>query len=187
VWVIGGLPDWTVNVNQVPWKSRDKWVDLTKKWHHIPGEVSDVFYYWEDDYYLCKPVESIPLVSVPWRLPKNGTGTEYQETLVATRNILVAAGIEHPLSFDAHVPMPVEKDRIPLHLDSGRPVRFRTLTGNYSTLPVVAGRDVKVRTQDQLVARVGGPFLSSHPMSFEKSGVAGYLVRLFPDPCEYEA
>ena len=199
VWIVGHKPKWVRNVIHVPFDGGAKWQALNDVWRVI-ASVSDIterFYYSEDDYFITKPVEGeIPnyyLDTLDERvlaLDEAGASGGWSQSLRATREVLVKAGIPHPISFDVHIPMLVEKERIPLHLDDGsRPLRYRSLVGNFASRPPKRiSTDVKTVSPEecQRVHGLGLGFLSSNEATFESSGVKAVLAELFPNPSRYE-
>lgn len=199
VWVLGGTAEWLVNVNHLRIEHADKWQALTQVWHDIVAidDLTSEFIYTEDDYFITKPVDDIPNYTHPKTLAERiGPGGDsrsrgaWGRSMTNTHDVLVEAGLEDPPSFDVHIPMVVEKDRVPTHLDDGRGfLRFRSLIGNTATRePVPLPRDVKVHDGRNLtdVRDKGIGFLSSANKTFRKSGVAAVLEDLFPEPCRYE-
>lgn len=198
VWVLGGKPDWLINVRHLPLKRMEKWKALTQVWHDIVGveELTSEFIYTEDDYFITEPVDDIPNYTHPQNLnTRTGSGGDSRgkggwcESMKHTRDILVEHGIEDPHSFDVHIPMIVEKDLVPIEWDDKRgPLRFRSLIGNTSTQePTPIARDVKChRAADvKSVQGHGIGFLSSAYKTFPK-GVEPVMRELFPEPCRYE-
>lgn len=201
VWVLGGRTDWMVNVNYIRLEGKPKWEALSKVWHTIAelDGLSSEFIYTEDDYFITQPVDDIPNYTHPKTLAERiGVGGDSRSnrrggwggSMKDTHDILVEAGIDNPPSFDVHIPMVVEKNRIPLELDDGRgPLRFRSLIGNTATRePVPIARDVKCHQKldvEEVQAKNIG-FLSSNNRTFYKSGVEKVMRGLFPEPCRYE-
>lgn len=201
VFFIGGMPDWVVDVEHVPLPQKGKWQDLTRMWDLIPTmDLTPEFIYTEDDYFILKPVTDIPNYhakrelknKVDWnkKYPRGSIPFTWAGSLRATYDLLVANGIKHPLSFDVHIPMIVEKDRIPHAWDPGNiPLRYRDLIGNTATRePVEIIRDVKCSTLNNTAAVLDLDlgFLSSSDQTFVKAGVETALRGVHPEPCRYE-
>lgn len=201
VWLIGGKPEWVVNVEHVPFPDNpNKWQNISDKFKslaHLDG-LSERFIYTEDDYFIVKPFDRLPYLVRPAML--NDWVANYEKGrkrkklsgwpgyLQATRDALHAAGITDPYSFDLHIPMEVERSKIPLHMDTGRPISWRSMCGNTSGREVeVAPRDVKIGVPKKVatVLKSGIGFLSSSDASFAKC-VEPTLRRIFPEPCRYE-
>lgn len=193
VWLVGGKPHWVRNVEHVPYPEGEKWQDLTDKWHKLRElPLSDEFIYSEDDYFILKPCTDIPNYTFPWQRLKDRCGSgDYNSTHTNTYKILKEHlhRVDMP-SFDVHIPMVVERNLIPYHLDPGGiPLRYRTLIGNTaSRLPVPIEMDPKARNTRQVaeIRRLDLGFLSSSPASFEEANLGDLLRNLFPDPSPYE-
>lgn len=200
VWLIGGRPEWVVNVQHVPFPDgKDKWKNISDKFKSLAAldDLSGEFIYTEDDYFILKPVSDLPNFVHPQTL--NERVEEYEKGssrplggwkgyLQATRNALHKGGISEPESFDVHIPMLVEKNKIPLPMDTGAALSWRSMCGNTNGRdPVRVPIDAKTGSSTHLkkVRAAGLGFLSSTDGTFKKQ-VEPVLVPLFPDPCRYE-
>jgi len=200
VWMIGGCPGWVQNVEHVPFPDgRDKWRNIADKFRSLAtlDGLSDWFYYTEDDYHILREFpDGIPLYRhetslVPRvaeyrrrrkRIPKGG----WEDYLAATLEVLQAAGFDNPESFDVHIPMPVEKARIPTHLKTPEPCSWRSLYGNFAGLDSAVIDDVKTGAKGQVERMAETGFLSSAEGTFRRSGVEAFLAARFPERCIYE-
>lgn len=201
VWFVGGLPDWVRNVEHVPFPDgKDKWRGISDKARFLPTieGLSESFYYTEDDYFILREWDEIPAFTRPEvslnsyvehfeRRKKRLTG--WSKYMGDTRDALHAGGILDPLSFDVHIPMLWTKSGMPLELDTGEALSWRSMYGNVSDAePVPVSTDVKApgaaHLKKVLAADVG--FLSSSEGSFKRSGCEAFLEGLFPDPSPYE-
>ena len=115
-----------------------------------------------------------------------GKDGEWQDTLRATIDYLQSKGVEHPISYEVHAPILIDKAAaLPLLRDawaSGLPVQARSIYGNLANVggarhpdtKVIQGRSVK--TSD---------VLSTVDSSF--NGLRSTLVKAFPQMCRYES
>ncbi len=194
VFMVGANPHWVVGVHHVPFRVREKWTALTEVWRQvIPHlDLTAEFIYTEDDYFVLDPIDDIPNYHTPKTLRERCHGGDskgnggWGRSMKNTLALLEANGHPDPLSFDVHIPMVVERDRIPTWDLSEKWLRYRSLVGNTATRPPVEiRRDVKARSVEE--ARDIRPlgFLSSQDSSFQ-AAVRPILREVFPDPCRYE-
>jgi hypothetical protein len=196
--LIGGCPPWAVNVHHVPFPDgSDKWKNISDKFKHAcrMEEISETFIYTEDDYFILADTDLPAYVheeTLAKRVArydgKRKRRTGWSAYLGNALDALQTAGVENPLSYDLHIPMLVDRKKVPLHLDTGKPLTWRSMAGNHSDRPPVEAIDVKVSSSRRFetIRKSGFPFLSSSDHSFGKIGVQKYLASLFPEPCEYE-
>jgi hypothetical protein len=119
VWVIGYKPDWYqgsfVSVPNIGAKF-DNIVNCIRAIPEIP-EISDDFVLMNDDFFFLKPITELPiyhggLLSKKIEQYLNlGTG-KYGSLLNRTYRSLIKLGINRPLDYDIHIPMPMNKDSL---------------------------------------------------------------------------
>lgn len=208
VWIFGTAPpDWVTGVQHVPVLGRrNRFISTT---HNLQAacehtEVSDDFLLFNDDFYVMRPVAQVPLFH-------RGTCDElirrmqwadgrYMAGMRRVRDLCRRSGVEHPLCYEVHTPMPVEKsrmlelltspeffsDRQPADLADSSHAHKRTLYGN-----LMACDREPVRTTDPKVhTRRGGfdpaaMFLSTDRW-FPNSDIARHIAAALPDPSPYE-
>jgi hypothetical protein len=200
VWFVGGRPGWVRNVRHVPFRDhQDKWQNIADKAKSLASldGLAEEFYYTEDDYFILRPFDRIPDHSHPQTLNEQLAGRETRRKgrqlggwwgyLQSTRDTLHAHGITDPVSFDVHIPMLWEKSKIPVHMDTGRPMSWRSLVGNTRKTVPVPVPDVKAGSSRRKAAVVASDvgFLSSSEGTFRKL-VEPVVAALFPEPCRYE-
>jgi hypothetical protein len=200
VWFVGGKPEWVRGVEHVPFPdSSPKWDNIAEKAKSLAtlDGLSEFFYYTEDDYFILQPQDQIPAYTRPETLndyvadyeKKNKKLSGWAKYLQTTRNVLHAAGVDDPYSFDVHIPLLMEKSAIPVHLDNGKAMSWRSLTGNmmgHTPVPVTVDVKSPSRRHWEKVKAADVGFLSSSEGTFKRSGVQAYLAGLFPDYSPYE-
>jgi hypothetical protein len=231
VWIFGGAPDWVnrdrVNVIEVPQEEfnfRQAWLtkylnvrrNLTAAVRH--KDVSANFTYMNDDFYVTEAIDKVPILNYGTReqfgayylahskVPSNYVQAEFDTLDWVSQEF----GIEDPLSYALHVPLPVKKASmegllqiLPETLPSGQPAHLRTAYGNAARLGGKTIRDVKVeRGAVRGVRRLNGqvidsgrvrqelpkPFASSSDRSFisNQFPIGKWIRAMFAEPSEYE-
>lgn len=139
VWIIGEYESWfedLVGLNFLPSPRADiKWLGIQQALlvacKH--PDVSQKFYYSNDDIYIVKPRLTIP------PLYKNTWAEDdyYGNTVQETKKWLMSHNIENPLNYEPHTPLPVVKvnlrDSLEICLEHAQtriPLQVRTLYGN---------------------------------------------------------
>lgn len=197
VWLIGYRPPWVGGVRHLPTRQagRTKYQNTTAAVRAAceHPEVSDTFLLCNDDFFTMTPVDQVPVLhrgpvrEVEAYYATRGNGS-YLRGLRETRDLLVHLGHEDPLSYELHVPLPVEKAGMLAALDAGRHldvVHKRTLYGNLAGLGGERLEDVKVLHRGPRF-KAETPFLSTMPDSFANGVVGQVIRRAFPRPCRYE-
>lgn len=197
VWIAGHRPDWVsdtvghIPASQMRSRFQNSTGNMRAACEH--EEVADEFVYFNDDFFVMEPVETIPVMH-------RGTVDEvtavtrsslYRRGGQATALLMKRLGLADDgplLSYEVHAPMTIGKARMLEVLDKGAglPVLHkRSLYGNYWRLGGERITDVKVHTRDGQVP--DGPFVSTSDDAFAH-GLVGDLIReTLPDPCRYEA
>lgn len=189
VHLVGHRPPWATGVNHIPTVQRgtkhQKVLTNLRAAIHSDA-VSDPFMLWNDDMYAMQPVGKLPVMNGgPLSAAIRAAQSKgYRERLQATRDRLVAMGIEHPLAYDAlHVPQTYAKADLLAILDDGWPL-WATAYGNLvrtdhgTQMPNAKMPDPPYD---------GYPWLSSSDRGWGRKTPLGMHVRgVFPTPCRYE-
>ncbi|MFD8509716.1 hypothetical protein ACFV27_01020 [Streptomyces antimycoticus] len=197
VWIVGYRPRWAVGVEHIPTRQTGtKYQNTTAAVRAVceHAEVSDAFLLCNDDFFVMRPVEAMPVlhrgpvrtVEAYYAARANGA---YLRGLRETRDLLVELGHPDPVSYELHVPMPVQKTGMLAALDAARHldvVHKRTLHGNLAGLGGEQIRDVKILHRAPRDYGPDSPFLSTMPDSFAAGHVGQFIRRAFPRPCRYE-
>ncbi|MFF4755556.1 hypothetical protein [Streptomyces sp. NPDC001270] len=196
VWVVGYRPTWLRNVEHIPT------VQLGTKYENTTlavraacehPDVADRFLLMNDDFFVMQRQTEMPLlhrgpVREVERLYAARANEDYLSGMRQTRDLLISLGYEDPLSYELHVPLPVEKAGMLEALNVGRHlpvVHKRTL---YGTLAGLGGRrieDVKVLHRGPRFSH--GPFLSTMHDAFANGMVGRHIRTAFSRPSHYES
>lgn len=197
VWIIGYLPLWVAGVRHITTRQagRTKYANTTRALRAAceHPDVSDRFLLCNDDFFVMEAVEEMPVLhrgpvrDVEAYYAGRGNGS-YLRGLRETRDLLADLGHADHLSYELHVPLPVEKTGMLAALDAGRHldvVHKRTLYGNLAGLGGERIEDVKVMQRGPRFP-AASPFLSTMPDSFAHGAVGHHIRRAFPQACAYE-
>ena len=193
VWIFGGHPAWVQGLRsvRVP-QNADKQQNVISNVIAacLNSRVSDPFILMNDDFYVMRPIESVPVMhrgtiaSVLDDYRDRHPSSRYTSRIERTRKHLINLGYPAPLSYELHAPMVFHKKPLLELLMTFTPgeYQWRTLYGNTQAIGGDHVDDVKVWRSGQTVAE--GPFLSSSDGAF--AVVRPLLDQQFPDPSPYE-
>ncbi|MFF5668793.1 hypothetical protein ACFY8S_01430 [Streptomyces hygroscopicus] len=197
VWIVGYRPRWAAGVEhirtrQTGTKYQNTTTAVRAACEH--PEVTGTFLLCNDDFFVMQPVDTMPVlhrgpvrkVEEYYESRANGA---YLRGLRETRDLLVELGHADPLSYELHVPMPVEKAGMLAALDQARHldvVHKRTLYGTLAGLGGEQIRDVKILHRAPRGYGPNSRFLSTMPDSFAAGHVGQHIRGAFPTPCRYE-
>lgn len=198
VWLVGHRPRWAVGVEHIPTvqggtKYKNTTAAVEAACQH-PG-VSSTFLLANDDMFVMHPVVGgMPVLhrgtvrSVETYYAARSSGA-YLRGMRETRDLLESLGIANPLSYELHVPMPVDKLGMITVLEYGRHLDVlhkRTAYGNVAGLGGEEIRDVKILHRAPQGYGPNSRFLSTMPDSFAFGHVGQFIRRSFPSPSPYE-
>lgn len=186
VWLVGEGPAWLRDVEVIRTRRRWKWRGLLYDLFTACQQLGDRdVLLMDDDFYLLRPADCEPMYRGPLADHAQEAKGAYSRSLAATDTYLREKGIPAPLSYDLHVPLPINTALMATLLEPvlafREPLQARSLYGN---LAGVGGRqvpDVKVAPAQETPAT---GYLSSKAGKFPL--VADLLASLFPAPCRYE-
>lgn len=200
VWTIGYRHPWLLDeVGHIPLRQTgSKWENTTAGMRAActDSRVSDPFVWADDDMFVMHPLpEGMPVLhrglvaDVEADYAARGYAT-YVRGMRETRAVLANLGYPRPLSYELHVPMPVDKtgmlaalDQAP-HLDG---MHKRTLYGNLNHIGGEQAEDVKISHRGPYGVNPNSRFLSTMPDSFACGRVGEFIRGRFPEPCRYES
>lgn len=196
VWLVGYRPSWAVGVRHIPTvQNGTKYENTTAAIRAAceNPEVSETFLLCNDDFFVMEPVGEMPVLhrgpvrEVEAYYVTRGNG-RYLRGLRETRDWLVGLGHADPLSYELHVPLPVEKKAMLAVLDAGRHLDVLHKRTAYGVIAGIGGErieDVKVLHRGPSFDR-RSPWLSTMPDSFTNGAVGQLIRRTFPRPSPYE-
>lgn len=114
VWVVGVLPEWTINVNHIPFPdiyATSKDANLINKLLRVcyENELSEQFIFNSDDQYFIEPYQIRYLHNGELKI---GVDTKHGKTIFNTRDILKSQG-KPIFNFDTHTPVLIDKKKYP--------------------------------------------------------------------------
>jgi hypothetical protein len=198
VWLVGYRPAWVGGVEHIATrqagstKYRNTTMAVRAACEH--PDVSDDFLLVNDDMFTMQPVDRMPVLHrgrvrdvEAYYAARHPSGA-YLAGMRETRELLASLGHPDPLSYELHVPLPVQREQMLTALDAGRHidvVHKRTLYGNLARIGGSQINDVKILHRAPR-GYEGLPFLSTMPDSFTNGFVGRYVRAAFPTPCRYE-
>jgi hypothetical protein len=191
VWIFGAAPEWVTDVEvvRVP---REPGAHATTKANLkaacLHPEVSEQFVYFNDDFYVMAPQDSMPIMhrGTVEAVIKSGMSRSYTRAMKATRDLLIEKGIAEPLCYELHAPTLVTKSGMleALSLVTYPMVQERTLYGNLAHIGGDPARNFKVYHGDY--GWQAWPFLSSNDSSFGRNPVGEHVRATFTRRSPYE-
>ena len=196
VWFIGGKPSGL---------EPDRWIHLVQnqstKWDNTSmllktacktPEVSDEFVLFNDDFFVMKPVDSLPYYSdgtierrVKQLQSKYNRDSSYSSRLQQTAKMLKESGFP-TISYAVHFPIIINKaemlqtfERFPNGL------MWRSIYGNHHRKPAVTVQDCKINDLNRAPSKEA-VFLSTQDVTFRSGSVGRYIRSSFLDKCKYE-
>jgi hypothetical protein len=197
VWVAGAAPDWYKG-NLLPVsQSGTKYESARNNLRALceDNRISDNVVLMNDDFFIVKPIESVPVLhggDVYAKIARHtayAPNSPYVALLWDTLHILAGRGVSTSLDYALHVPMVMDRAKLAALL--GYAGSYRILYGNMYAIGGDYSEDVKYH---RLIAngptpydfRNGSsPFLSTSDSTFSTVRSA-LLNKMFPGKSEYE-
>lgn len=211
VWIVGYKPTWVKEVRYDSYlpmagsnkTNHPKWHISWKMLRHacLNEEISDDFILFNDDFFIMKPIESIPTLhrgsiqdiinKRAARVPKkNVLSNRYVKAMYETKKLLLS--LDRPtLSYEAHIPIVINKHKMLTAMEiadsmrRGQYINKRSLYGNYWEIGGDYLKDVKVDCSNPNYD-TDGIFLSTTENSFKNNLVGSFITSKFPAPSPYE-
>lgn len=203
VFIVGHTPHWVRGVTSIP-GNLDRGVSHWRRgWDNVriaaeyEGDMSDHVVMMNDDFMVLDPVETLPVYyrgTLEEHIEVIDLGTSWGTSLYKTWEYLDPATV--PLSYEVHVPMPVDREALAEHLwladgredDPDPPLQWRTVYGNLA--PESGGHehlplDVKVKEGNFRSVQDAKGFLSTSDRFFRRPRVSSELRRRIPGSGPY--
>lgn len=208
VHIVGHTPRWVKNVNSIPGNRLTQasgWANGLDNVHLISryrGTMTDKVVIFNDDFIVLEPVDVMPLYyrgGLEEHVYVLDLDSSWGESMIATLDRLESIMDIKPLSYELHVPMPVQRSLLAEALSWGHgsaerqhdpALQWRTLYGNYLRVrhgvTGVQRNDVKVkgRSHGPIVAR---DFLSTSDRTWRRPRVQGAIRGRVPATSRYVA
>lgn len=193
VYISGYKPSWVKNVQHIKLtpqgETRFEKANLNI-YKACQSDISQRFVLMYDDIYITKPIDEIPLLNrgdIDDVLKLYGNRQSiWLDTMRRTKTFLESQNM-NTLSFEMHAPIVMDKDKYLETYDFMTRNRIphgstRTVYGNMHGLEGEKSADVKV--YDWKYPMPNKPFFSTTHRVFPM--IKPLLLKLFPEPCEYE-
>lgn len=193
IWIVGYKPNWLTGVEHIPGNPTNNghhnvYANMLIASQH--EDVSSTYLAVNDDFFVTAP--TVPEVfhrctlDEHLNIPRVKRGGWWKDSLETTRVCLQAHGIAEPLSYELHVPLPVDKAAMAQtleqfqHVTPDNPPQWRTLYGAMNHIGGKQRTDVKAYHG----GTIGQPYHSTTPRSFPT--YADALQGMFPEPSRHE-
>lgn len=196
VWFVGNRPTWAQNIGHIPSPhSLGKWANLPRDVVLAAShpEVSERFAFFNDDIFALAPMADIPPAHRGPLLDDGAfTSSPYTIGKRQTSALLMAWGIEAPLSYELHTPLVMPKEIAREAITRALAERqfaalaYRSVVGNVARLGGERERDVKIVNHRQSIPP-DARWVSTSDGSFASGRVGREIRARFPDPSPYEA
>lgn len=167
VWIAGYKPAFVRNVEHIENPQRgNKWESSNSNLRAALNEpgVSEDFLLFDDDFYVARPVESMPVYhrgtvdAMVEEYSRHLTNdSRYMQRVIEARDTLMAWGYEKPLCYEVHYPFPVNKTTMAGVLNRLRETRlkfsgpqYRTFYGNIAEVSGTQVEDCKIYQNSQV-------------------------------------
>jgi hypothetical protein len=185
VFIAGYCPSWVKNVTAVPApRKTDRFASIEA--NLLAGlkhpEISEQVIYFNDDFFVMEPIESVPVMHGGPVAQYNGKGPLKQLMRKTVNRLSAAIESDAPLfTYDGiHVPFPLSAGNARVALNAvERGCLWRTWYGNLHDVGGVETADVKSR--DGKI--IPGPFMSSNARAFHT--LKHYLEDVLPRSRDY--
>lgn len=192
VWIAGYCPNWIApGMGEIPIEQgRSKYANVKNALRAVVEhpDVSDEFAYFNDDFFVMQPMETLPILhrgTLREVVDAHHLSTPNSRAMDATYQLLREFGVEDPLCYDLHAPMPVTKAGMDVALAFAELVMpERSLFGNLAEIGGERAHNFKVYGAED--GWQDWPFLSTLDSSFRSNRVGAYIRDQFPDASEYE-
>ena len=195
IWIIGGIPSW-YHGNYVEVKDvGNKFENIQNCYRVISqiGAISDKFVLMNDDFFIIKPIGSMPIFHGGRLLDKinryvlHNNHNKYTRILLHAHKKIIKLGIKDPLDYDIHTPIIIDKTKIKDFIDIS--LAPRSLYGNMFNIGGKEMQDVKIYKTKNMLSHSANINEESILVSTEDSSfidILPMLKELFPTKTKYE-
>ena len=209
VYIVGELPDWATGVIHIPVAQvGTKKINVSNNLRVIAATeaISENFLLMNDDFFIMRLLSTFPnltfgtmsdvISDYEIRYPD---GSDYIDSMKKLYDVLKLKGFQHPLSYELHIPMIINKYHMKCLFDdeaSKRLYQFRTFYGNTYGQGGDAVKDVKVFLPHQhndpyynknpLKYLMSQTFLSATGSAFKQADVGHFIRSSFEESSPYE-
>jgi hypothetical protein len=198
VWVVGYRPDWYQgNFIKIENINKNKFDNIKNCLKRVikSRRISKNFILMNDDFFAIRKIKDIPIVHSGLLEDKIkeyyvlGYGSKYTKLLQQTLKDLRAAGIQNPLDYDVHFPLPINKKQLKKTIDKA--YFPRSAYGNLANIGGIKNNDNKYYFRGPLKSRspdledLNLVFVSTETESFNYLKTQYFNV-LFDKPSKYE-
>lgn len=210
VFIVGEKPGWVTNVEFIPVPqtgSKSANVSTSLRRAAESNSISSDFILMNDDFFVMKNIAALPaynfghmkdvIKSYEMRYRES---SKYIEAMKSLYDLLVTQGFRHPLSYELHVPMAVNRQRALEVFNQAagtRVYQFRSYYGNHFDVGGITVPDVKIfidpahnhpeYTHSPDAYLQSQTFLSSTGGAFKRGRAGDFIRNSFPDKSVYEA
>ena len=197
VWIAGYCPVWvSAEVQRIAVPAR-----ASKHDHALASliaamdhpEVSDPFLMFNDDFYVMRAMEKVPVLHngpLLQVIEDHAKGSSYREAMEKTAAILQTDhSLEDLRGYEIHAPMEFEKVGLGLALSLGAKIprlQYRTVYGNLMNVGGTQCSDVKVYRQTKGHEYRNWSLLSTSDRTFKFHPVGRYIREQFSEVSPYE-
>ena len=198
IWVVGGKPDWYIGNHISVLQNQHKYQNALNnlKAACASEEIPEDFILMNDDFYITNKINKIKLYNNGLledqinQYHNLGLRSTYLNRLGKTYAYLQKRNITNPISYELHVPMPMEKSKLITILEENYSTLWRSKYGNTFNIGGETVKDVKVHRGGALIALSYNqdneqiPYLSSADSSF--MFLLDFLTTNFSEKSIYE-
>ena len=198
IWVVGGKPDWYVGNHISVLQDQHKYQNALNNLRAACAseEIPEDFILMNDDFYITKKINEIKIYNNGFladhiqSYQNIGMQSTYLHRLGKTYAYLQRRDIPNPISYELHVPMPMEKSKLITILEEQYSTLWRSKYGNLFNIGGETVKDVKVHKSGVMRSLSHNedeehiPYLSTADTSF--MFLLDYLTTNFSEKSKYE-
>ena len=199
IFIVGGVPDFISQRKVIFIKADDPYQNkLLNAKNKIMlacknERVSENFVLMNDDFFFLQPVNEIKNYSLGTILKMAEThktkGGYYFKAINKTRERLIEKGIEEPVSFEAHYPAIINKNKfleIISQFNTEEPLLFRSIYHNLIGTKGILTKDFKIYNASNFIKKITGEFVSTDDGPAREEYFKQWIQKMFPDKSKYE-